>query len=57
MAKCLRDRDSLGIVYYAYSRYSMITTAGTRLFFSGVRIGLGLIFNYLILWVRVKGQG
>ena len=34
MAKCLRDRDSLGIVYYAYSRYSMITTAGTRLFFS-----------------------
>ena len=26
-------------------------------FFSGVRIRLGMIFNYLILWVRVKGQG
>ena len=28
-----------------------------RAFFSGVRIRLGMIFNYLILWVRVKGQG
>ena len=28
-----------------------------RIFFSGVRIRLGMIFNYLILWVRVKGQG
>ena len=26
-------------------------------FFSGVRIMLGMTFNYLILWVRVKGQG
>ena len=26
-------------------------------FFSGVRIRLGMIFNYLISWVRVKGQG
>ena len=26
-------------------------------FFPGVRIRLGMIFNYLILWVRVKGQG
>ena len=26
-------------------------------FFSGVRIRLGMNFNYLILWVRVKGQG
>ena len=26
-------------------------------FFSGVRKKLGMIFNYLILWVRVKGQG
>ena len=26
-------------------------------FFFGVRIMLGMNFNYLILWVRVKGQG
>ena len=26
-------------------------------FFFGVRIRLGMTFNYLILWVRVKGQG
>ena len=26
-------------------------------FFFGVRIRLGMNFNYLILWVRVKGQG
>ena len=26
-------------------------------FFFGVRIMLGMTFNYLILWVRVKGQG
>ena len=25
-------------------------------FFFGVRIMLGMTFNYLILWVRVKGQ-
>ena len=30
---------------------------GMRLFFFGVRIMLGMTFNYLILWVRVKGQG
>ena len=30
--------------------------ARQRLFF-GVRIRLGMNFNYLILWVRVKGQG
>ena len=34
-------------------------TAGGRSasFFFGVRIMLGMNFNYLILWVRVKGQG
>ena len=26
-------------------------------FFFGVRIRLGMNFNYLILWVTVKGQG
>ena len=26
-------------------------------FFFGVRIRLGMTFNYLILWVRVNGQG
>ena len=26
-------------------------------FFFGVRIRLGMNFKYLILWVRVKGQG
>ena len=26
-------------------------------FFFGVRIMLGMTFNYLILWARVKGQG
>ena len=31
--------------------------AGPASFFSGVRIRLGMIFSYLILWVRVKGQG
>ena len=30
--------------------------AEPRLFF-GVRIRLGMKFNYLILWVRVKGRG
>ena len=29
---------------------------GKRLFF-GVSIRLGMTFNYLGLWVRVKGQG
>ena len=30
---------------------------GTSLFFAGYAIRLGVIFNYLTLWVRVKGQG
>ena len=33
------------------------STAPRRVFFFGVRIMLGMNFNYLILWVRVKGQG
>ena len=28
-----------------------------RVFCFGVRASLGLNFNYLILWIRVKGQG
>ena len=31
--------------------------AGVRLFFFGVYSWLVMNFNYLILWVRVKGQG
>ena len=33
-----------------------ISPAGC-VFFFGVRIMLGMNFNYLIVWVRVKGQG
>ena len=32
-------------------------SGGEASFFFGVRIMLGMTFNYLILWVRVKGQG
>ena len=35
----------------------MMVTDRDASFFFGVRIMLGMTFNYLILWVRVKGQG
>ena len=39
------------------NQWTPLHAACQRLFFSGARIRLGMIFNYLILWFRVKGQG
>ena len=49
-------RESVRVVNNAFNRNNKPVAAGC-VFFSGVRIRLGMIFNYLILWVRVKGQG
>ena len=42
--------------WFLLGRTETRTCDRMRLFF-GVRIRLGMTFNYLILWVRVKGQG
>ena len=37
--------------------FRLLVGAAFASFFFGVRIMLEMNFNYLILWVRVKGQG
>ena len=48
-------RGCIGFKYYADAIHSGLTPAGV--FFFGVHAWLVMTFNYLILWVRVKGQG
>ena len=40
-----------------WNRRTRLQSVRRASFFFGVRIMLGMNFNYLILWVRVKGQG